>query len=81
VPRLSEREREIRAGRAIMARQRRDAGWSLEAIAGELRVSIRTVRRDLESSDTSVAFMPAPKPKRHTNVTSDSNVVLLRRQA
>lgn len=81
MPRLSERERTIREGRAMMARGYRDAGWSIRAIAKELRVGIATIYRDLDACSTSVPFMTVPRPKRNTHGTPAENVVPLRRQA
>jgi transposase-like protein len=65
----------------MMARSYRDAGWSLRAIARELRIGIETVRRDLKACPASVSFMAPHRPKRDTSGTAGENVVRFRRQA
>ena len=82
MPRLSAREQDIRVGRAIQARQLRDHGWSLRAIAKELRIDKRTVQRDLESGVSGALGSTRPR-KRPTNATGKpgSNVIELRRKS
>jgi lambda repressor-like predicted transcriptional regulator len=79
MPRLTEREQTIRLGRAIQARQLREAGWSLRAIGKKLRVSEATVRSDLRKCAASAQLVPAPERKVRTSYADASNVIALRR--
>ena len=82
MPQLSQREYEIRDGRAIQARQMRDAGWSLRAIAKRLRVSEWTVRQDLKPVASARFGVHAPRKPRTSHASNQpesGNVITFRR--